>query len=123
MLGVMLLINISEGLDHLVKRLKTLLLTRKSALINFKYLINVMYIFIYLFLQSMLCRLGVYRLVVSHTFLYKKLDEYGKEHNGKILEKVIGEGKRLQAIEKGKVNLMIMSVMQLTQEEKLSLTI
>ena len=52
----------------------------------------------------MLCRLGVYRLVVSHTFLYKKLDEYGKDHNGKILEKVLCEGKRLQAIEKGKVN-------------------
>ncbi len=52
----------------------------------------------------MLCRLGVYRLVVSHTFLYKKLDEYGKNHNKKILEKVICEGKRLQALEETEVN-------------------
>jgi hypothetical protein len=52
----------------------------------------------------MLCRLGVYRLVVSHTFLYKKLDEYGKNHNEKILEKVICEGKRLQALEETEVN-------------------
>ena len=52
----------------------------------------------------MLCRLGVYRLVVSHTFLYKKLDEYGKNHNKKILDKVICEGRRLQALEKAEVN-------------------
>lgn len=52
----------------------------------------------------MLCRLGVYRLVVTHTFLYKKLDEYGKNHNEKILEKVICEGKRLQALEKTEIN-------------------
>ena len=53
---------------------------------------------------SLLCRLGVYRLVMSHTFLYKKLDEYGKNHNEKILKKVICEGERLLALEKTDVN-------------------
>ena len=62
---------------------------------------NVMLFFV---LQSMLCRHGVYRLVVSHTFLYKKLDEYGKNHNEKILKKVICEGERLQVLEKTDIN-------------------
>ena len=56
---------------------------------------NVMPFFV---LQSMLCRLGVYRLVVSHTFLYKK------NHNEKMLQKVICEGERLQVIEKTDIN-------------------
>jgi hypothetical protein len=39
----------------------------------------------------------VYRLAVSHTFLYKKLDEFGEKHNANILEKVAAEGKRMEA--------------------------
>jgi hypothetical protein len=35
------------------------------------------------------------KLVVSHTFLYKKLDEFGHQHNGKILEMVKNESARL----------------------------
>ena len=35
------------------------------------------------------------RLVVSHTFLYKKLDEYGKDHNEVILKNIKAEGERL----------------------------
>ena len=36
-------------------------------------------------------------MVVSHTFLYKKLNEYGEKHNEKILKKVAIEGKRWEA--------------------------
>jgi hypothetical protein len=35
------------------------------------------------------------KLVFSHTFLYKKLDEFGHNHNSKILEKVKNESARL----------------------------
>ena len=38
-----------------------------------------------------MCRLRVLRLVVSHTFLYKKLDEFRHDHNTKIMEKVKNE--------------------------------
>ena len=37
---------------------------------------------------------------MSHTYLYKKLDEYGKDHNGEILEKVTAEGRRLHHLHK-----------------------
>ena len=36
--------------------------------------------------------------MVSHTFLYKKLDEFGVNHNGPVLEKVKAESKRLSTI-------------------------
>ena len=39
----------------------------------------------------------MYRLAVSHTFLYKKLDEFGEKHNANILEKVAAEGNRMEA--------------------------
>ncbi len=42
-----------------------------------------------LYFSQTLCRLRVYRLAVSHTFLYKKLDEFGEKHNANILEKVV----------------------------------
>ena len=42
-----------------------------------------------------MCRLRVLRLVVSHTFLYKKLDEFGHYHNAKIMEKVKNESATL----------------------------
>lgn len=37
----------------------------------------------------------VLRLVVSHTYLYKKLDQYGQNHNAKILDKVQAESARM----------------------------
>ena len=45
-----------------------------------------------------MCRLRVIRLVVSHTFLYKKLDQFGHDHNAKIMEKVRNESARLLSI-------------------------
>ena len=45
---------------------------------------NICHVFVFKF-QSTLSRLGVYRVTVSHTFLYKKLDEYGHNHNAAIL--------------------------------------
>jgi hypothetical protein len=36
--------------------------------------------------------------MVSHTFLYKKLDEFGYNHNGEIMEKVKNESARLLTI-------------------------
>ena len=43
-------------------------------------------------------RLSVLKLVVSHTFLYKKLDAFGHQHNGKILEMVKNESSRLLTV-------------------------
>ena len=40
----------------------------------------------------------VLKLVVSHTFLYKKLDAFGHQHNGKILEMVKNESTRLLTV-------------------------
>ena len=37
------------------------------------------------------------RLMTSHHYYYKKLDEYGKDHDAEILKKVENEGKRLTA--------------------------
>ena len=45
-----------------------------------------------------MCRLRVLRLVKSHTFLYKKLDQFGHDHNAKIMEKVRNESARLLSI-------------------------
>ena len=39
-----------------------------------------------------------WRLVVSHTFLYKKLDQFGHDHNAKVMEKVRNESARLLSI-------------------------
>ena len=38
------------------------------------------------------------KLVVSHTFSYKKLDAFGHQHNGKILEMVKNESTRLLTV-------------------------
>ena len=43
-------------------------------------------------------RLSVLKLVVSHTFLYKKLDAFGHHHNGKIVEMVKNESTRLLTV-------------------------
>eukprot|EP00794_Sanderia_malayensis_P001821 gene1821-2045_t len=48
--------------------------------------------------MATLIRLGALRLTVSHTFLYKKLDEYGKGHLDAILKQVDADGKRLDHI-------------------------
>ena len=45
--------------------------------------------------QSSLVRLGNLRLAVSHTFLYKKMDEYGDNHLEKITSSVKEESDRL----------------------------
>ena len=45
-----------------------------------------------------MCQLRVLRLVVSHTFHYKKLDQFGHDHNAKIMEKVRNERARLLSI-------------------------
>lgn len=48
-----------------------------------------------LFIQSTLLRLSSLRLAVSHTFLYKKLDEYGHNHLHDIQAKIEKEGEGL----------------------------
>ena len=69
---------------------------------------------------------------MSHTFLYKKLDEYGANHNKKIVEKIAAEEKRLKAEfahkddnddeqEKDKDNAMENTVYNQMLVEKLSL--
>lgn len=43
-------------------------------------------------LQSTIARLSALRVAVSHTFLYKKLDEYGTEHAKSITDAVTKQG-------------------------------
>ena len=57
-------------------------------------------------IQAILCRLRVLRLVVFHIFLYKKLDQFGHDHNAKIMEKVRNESARCQFGVKMKVARM-----------------
>ena len=38
------------------------------------------------------------KLVLSHTFLYKKFDAFGHQHNGKIVEMVKNESTRLLTV-------------------------
>ena len=51
---------------------------------------------LFLFLQSTLGRLRVLRVTPSHTFLYKKLDEYGKEHDKDLVNSFKRECTRLK---------------------------
>ena len=51
-------------------------------------------------LQTTLLRLSVLNLTTSHTFMYKKLDEFGLNHDEKILKRVGDESKRLTQINK-----------------------
>ena len=51
---------------------------------------------LFLFLQSTLGRLRVLRVTPSHTFLYKKLDECGKEHDKDLVNSFKRECTRLK---------------------------
>ncbi len=42
-----------------------------------------------------MARLSPLRLVTSHTFLYKKLDEYGADHDKEVLDRVAAQSKLL----------------------------
>ena len=44
------------------------------------------------FHQATLARLGPLRLTTSHTFLYKKLDEFGKDYKKHITDAVQNQG-------------------------------
>ncbi|CAB4028993.1 Hypothetical predicted protein [Paramuricea clavata] len=46
--------------------------------------------------SATLCRLRINRLAVSHTYLYKKLDEYGKNHHQNILTQVAKDRERMK---------------------------
>ena len=48
--------------------------------------------------KAILHRLKVLRIVVSHTFLYKKLDLFGHDHNAKIMVKVRNENARMLSL-------------------------
>eukprot|EP00794_Sanderia_malayensis_P012570 gene12570-13857_t len=56
--------------------------------------------------MATLVRLGALRLTVSHTFLYKKLDEYGENHLKLIKDQVLQDGLGLTTTsDKGRRNL------------------
>jgi len=44
------------------------------------------------FFEATVARLGRLRLTTSHTYLYKKLDEFGEGHNQHILDSVKKQG-------------------------------
>lgn len=50
------------------------------------------------FLKGTLCRLDSLRVTTSHSYYYKKLDEFGKNFNAPILERVKKESERLKRV-------------------------
>ncbi len=53
---------------------------------------------IILSIKATLLRLGVLKLKTSHSYMYKKLDAFGLNSNGKVLQRVEDECKRLGKI-------------------------
>ncbi len=60
------------------------------------------YYYIQFTLQTTLLRLSVLKLTTSHTFMYKKLDEFGQNHDEKIRKRLDDKSKRLTEIKKEK---------------------
>jgi hypothetical protein len=63
---------------------------------------------------------------VSHTYLYKKLDEYGKNHDQDILTQVAKEGERMKEMKlrkDGNPSAVPAHAKVKTQEERLYLII
>ena len=52
-------------------------------------------------MQTTLLRLEKLRLTTSHTFMYKKLDQFGVDHDKSILKQVEKESRRLVQITPG----------------------
>lgn len=57
------------------------------------------YIYIYS-LQAIMKRMQSLRLMPSHTYFYKKITQFGKDHDKQILDMVENEGKRMTALGK-----------------------
>ena len=50
----------------------------------------------FIFHQTTLARLGPLRVTTSHTYAYKKLDEFGKDYNKKVLDSVMQQGEFME---------------------------
>ena len=49
-------------------------------------------VFLFFYFQSTVARLSTLRLTTSHKYLYKKLDEFGKDHTKSITDAVLQQG-------------------------------
>lgn len=50
----------------------------------------------FIFHQTTLARLGPLRVTTNHTYVYKKLDEFGKDYNKKVLDSVMQQGEFME---------------------------
>ena len=50
----------------------------------------------FIFHQTTLARLGPLRVTTSHTYVYKKLDKFGKDYKKKVLHSVMEQGEFME---------------------------